>query len=53
MNFLTDWGNATATGTPQGCVLGPALFTLFTDCTPTCSSYNTVVKLIADQDEPV
>ncbi|KAI4878453.1 hypothetical protein NFI96_000505 [Prochilodus magdalenae] len=70
--FLTDRpqcvriGNHTSstlilnTGTPQGCVLSPILFTLFTnDCTPTHSS-NTIIKfaddttivgLISDGDE--
>lgn len=36
------------TGVPQGCVLSPALFTLFThDCTPIHSS-NTIVKFADD-----
>ncbi|KAI4886167.1 hypothetical protein NFI96_001515 [Prochilodus magdalenae] len=72
LGFLTDRpqcvriGNHTSstlilnTGTPQGCVLSPLLFTLFTnDCTPTHSS-NTIIKfaddttivgLISDGDE--
>ncbi|KAI4888412.1 hypothetical protein NFI96_009397, partial [Prochilodus magdalenae] len=72
LGFLTDRpqcvriGNHTSstlilnTGTPQGCVLSPLPFTLFTnDCTPTHSS-NTIIKfaddttivgLISDGDE--
>uniref|UniRef100_A0AAZ1X8U9 Reverse transcriptase domain-containing protein n=1 Tax=Oreochromis aureus TaxID=47969 RepID=A0AAZ1X8U9_OREAU len=37
------------TGVPQGCILSPALFTLFThDCKPIHSSSNTIVKFADD-----
>ncbi|KAK9541954.1 hypothetical protein VZT92_001964 [Zoarces viviparus] len=45
---LTSTTTILNTGAPQGCVLSPALFTLFTqDCSPTYSS-NTKVKFADD-----